>query len=309
MDVNLQVELAPHQKSSLLLKNPVLTASGTFGFGIEYAKLGEVPRLGGVISKGITLHHRSSHTSTPLIETAAGLLYTLDMPNPGLSAVRKKYAPIWANWETPVIVNIMGDDQDELADLALQLDEIEGVAGIELSTLSPDARSWEVNPSLLSGVIEAVRSATTLPLIVKLSPGEHDLLASAQIAIEAGADIISLIQTLPALGVDIAARRLRFPPVRSCLSGPALKPLALRYVYGLALAQSNTRPIIPIIGVGGIANTNDALEFLMAGASAIQVGSITFANPRAAVEIVEGIEAFMQQEGVADIHDLIGAAL
>lgn len=310
MDVNPQIELAPRQKNGLLLKNPVLTASGTFGFGVEYAKLGEVPRLGGVISKGITLHHRSSHTPTRMIETAAGLLYTLDTPNPGLSVVRKKYAPVWSNWQTPVIVNITGNELDELADLAQQLEEIEGIAGIELSTFSADARtSWEAEPSILSELVEAVRYATTLPLIVKLSPGKHDLLVSARTAIEAGADAISLIQTLPALGIDIAARRLHFSPERSGLSGPALKPLALRYVYELARELHNTHPAIPIIGVGGIANTNDALEFLLAGASAIQVGSITFANPRAAVEIIEGIEAFMQREGVADIHDLIGAAL
>ncbi|HTK11643.1 MAG TPA: dihydroorotate dehydrogenase [Ktedonobacteraceae bacterium] len=309
MDANLQIELAPRQKNGLLLKNPVLTASGTFGFGVEYAKLGEVPRLGGVISKGITLHARSPQAAKRVVETAAGLLYTLDGPNPGLQVVRKKYAPVWANWQTPVIVNIMGNELDELADLAQRLEEIEGIAGIELSALSADARtSWEDEPSLLAEIVTAVRYATTLPLIVKLSPGKHDLLVSARTAIEAGANAISLIQTLPALGVDTVTRRPHFSPPRSGFSGPALKPLALRYVYELAHELRNTQPTIPIIGVGGIASTNDALEFLLAGASAIQVGSVTFANPRAAVEIVEGLEAFMQREGVADIHDLIGAA-
>jgi len=309
MTAMLQTELAPRQKSGLLLKNPVLTASGTFGFGVEYARLAEVPRLGGVICKGITLHSRVSYSSSPILETASGLLYPLDTSNPGLSTIRKKYAPIWATWQTPVIVNITGNELNDLTALAEQLDAIEGVAGIEMSTFSADARfSWEADPALLSDLVASVRYATALPLIVKLSPGKHDLLLSAHTAISAGADAISLLQTLPALAIDLSSRRPRFPLDRVGLSGPALKPFALRIIYELAHTLHHTHPHIPIIGVGGIACTSDALEFLMAGATAIQVGSITFADPRAAIAIVEGIEAFMLQEGIDDIKTIVGAA-
>jgi dihydroorotate dehydrogenase (NAD+) catalytic subunit len=319
MPVNLQIELASHQKSALLLKNPVLTASGTFGFGIEYTKLAEVPRLGGIICKGITLHRHSPHTShslhtshspTPAIETPSGLLYPLDGPNPGLQILRKKYAPIWSNWSTPVIVNIIGNTLEDLSELAEDLENIPGVSGLELNPLSADAHtSWQSDPQLFAEAIAAVRYATTLPLIVKLSPAYPDLLPAAYAAIEAGADAISLIHSLPALGVNLSARRLHIPAHSSALSGPALKPLALRLFADLARDLRTTHPHIPLIGIGGIANASDALEFLMLGASAIQVGSISFTNPRAALQIVEGLESFLQQEGLSDIHDLIGVAL
>jgi dihydroorotate dehydrogenase (NAD+) catalytic subunit len=310
MSTILQTELAPRHKSGLPLKNPVLTASGTFGFGVEYAKLAEVPRLGGIICKGITLHSRVSHSSPSILETASGLLYPLDASNPGLSTIRKKYAPIWSTWQTPVIVNIAGNELDDLTILAEQLDTLEGVAGIEMSTLSANASfSWEADPALLADLVTSIRHATALPLIVKLSPGKHDLLLSVHTAISAGADAISLLQTLPALAIDLSSRRPHFPLDRGGLSGPSLKPFALRFVYELAHTLRHTHPHIPIIGVGGIACTSDALEFLMAGATAIQVGSITFANPLAAVTIVEGIEAFMLQEGIDDIKSIVGAAL
>jgi dihydroorotate dehydrogenase (NAD+) catalytic subunit len=310
MATNLQVDLVSDQKNGLLLKNPVLTASGTFGFGVEYTKLTELSRLGGIICKGISLHAHSIHTPHRLVETAAGLLYPLDSPNPGLRAVHKKYAPVWAHWQTPVIVNILGDTLEDLAELAAQLEGVPGIAGLELNTLSLDARtSWDAEPTLLSEAVSAVRYATTLPLIVKLSSSRSDLPHNAQTAIAAGADAISLIHSLPALGVDLSSRRPHIPPELAGLSGPALKPLALRLVYELALELRHTHPAIPIIGIGGITSSSDALEFLMVGASAIQVGTVSFANPRAAVEVVEGLEEFMVKEGLSDIHEIIGTAL
>lgn len=311
--MQLQVELAPQHKSGLLLKNPVMMAAGTFGYGIEYAKIAEVQRLGAVISKGTTLHARKGNEQPRILETASGMLNAIGLQNPGVRVVTSRYAPIWANWQTPVIVNIAGEDIDEFVAIAERLEGVAGIAGIEINVSCPNVRAggavFGATPEAVADVTQAVRFATTLPLIVKLSPNTGDARPTALAAAEAGADAISLINTLTGMSIDIATRTRTLANGTGGMSGPAIKPIALRMVYEVARELRTAYPHVPVIGLGGICTTQDALEFLMAGASALQIGTINFSNPRAGIEIVEGIEAFLQQEGLADIQDIVGVAL
>lgn len=310
--MNLQTELAPRHKSGLLLRNPVMTAAGTFGYGIEYAKIAEAQRLGAVITRGTTLHSHSSNVPPRTIETASGLLNAIGYQNSGVHSVVKKYAPTWATWQTPVIVNIAGETIEELVAIAEQLEGVEGIAGIEISVSNTDMRAggavFSASEEAIADVMVALRRATTLPLIVKLSPDGNDVRSIALAAASSGADAISLINTIAGMRIDTRTRRPFLPYGTGGLSGPAIKPIALRMVYEVARELRAIHPHVPVIGIGGIANTEDALEFLMAGASAIQVGTITFVNPRAAIEIVEGLEVFMRQEGIEDVREIVGGA-
>ena len=311
--MNLQIELAPHHKSGLLLKNPVMTAAGTFGYGIEYAKIAEIQRLGAIICKGTTLHSHAGNAQPRTLETASGMLNAIGLQNPGVHRVIEKYAPIWKTWQVPVIVNIAGETVREFVQLAEYLEGVPGVAGIEVNVSCPNVQEggaiFGASAEAVANVTAAVRRATTLPLIVKLSPNTGDVRPTALAAASSGADAISLINTITGLSIDIHARRPTLANRTGGLSGPAVKPIALRMVYEVARALRSTYPHVPIIGLGGISNANDALEFFMAGASAIQIGTINFVNPHAGVEIIEGIESFMRDEGITDIQELIGSAL
>ena len=311
--MQLQTELAPHHKSGLLLKNPVMTAAGTFGYGTEYAKIAEIQRLGAIISKGTTLHARSGNTHPRTWETASGLLNAIGLQNPGISSVVKHFAPIWSRWQTPVIVNIAGDTIEEFVELASYMEGVEGVAGIEINVSCPNVqqggRVFGSSPQIIAEVTKAVRSATTLPLIVKLSPNMSDVRPTAIAAASSGADAVSLINTITGMTIDIATRRPAIGNATAGLSGPAIKPIALRMVYEVASELRSSHPHVPIIGLGGICTAHDALEFLMAGATAIQIGTINFVNPHAGVEIIEGIEAFLLKEGVEDVKEIVGVAL
>lgn len=311
--MNLQTELAPQHKSGLLLKNPVMLASGTFGYGVENARIAEIHRLGAIVCKGTTLHARPGNEQPRILETASGMLNSIGLQNPGIHAVLRKYAPLWANWQTPVLINIAGETIEEFVALAEIIEGVEGVAGIEVNVSCPNIRAggavFGADPQTVADVTAAVRRATTLPLIVKLSPDSGDARPTALAAAASGADAVSLINTLNAMSINTRTRHPTFANVTGGLSGPSLKPLALRMVYEVADALRSAYPNTPVIGIGGIGNTHDALEFLMAGASAIQVGTMNFVNPRAGVEIVEGIEAFLQQEGISSIAEIIGAAL
>jgi dihydroorotate dehydrogenase (NAD+) catalytic subunit len=311
--VHLQIELAPRHKSGLLLKNPVMTAAGTFGYGVELARIAEVQRLGAVICKGTTLHARTGNPHPRTLEVASGLINTIGLQNPGVRAVVAKYAPVWASWDTPVIVNVAGNSIDEYVQVAEYLEGVPGVSGVELNVSCPNVHQggavFGANPEVVAEVTAAVRNVTTLPLIVKLSPNTSDVRPTALAAASSGADALSLINTITGLSIDIHTRRLRLDNGMGGFSGPAIKPVALRIVYEVASELRVSHPHVPIIGIGGIASAHDALEFLMAGASAIQVGTMNFVNPHIAAEIVEGIELFLQQEGIKDIHDIVGAAL
>lgn len=304
------VELAPQHKSGLFLRNPVIMASGPFGYGVEYARSAEVHRLGAIVCSGVTLRAHAGAAQPLLLETSSGLLSAFDRPSPGVQKVLKSYARIWAAWQTPVIVNLVGGSIDDFADLAARLDGVPGVAALELnlacSNLNADGEIFGSDPALVARLIAVVRQETALPIIAKLAPYSGDLRPIALAAASAGVDALSLVNALPGLNIDLHTRR---PALSGGLSGPAIRPLALRLVYDVVRALRPAYPRIPVIGIGGISNAHDALEFLMAGASAVQIGTINFVNPRAGVEIIEGIEAFLQREGVADINEIVGAVL
>jgi len=311
--MNLQAELAPCHKRGLLLRNPVVMASGTFGYGMDNANIAEVHRLGAITCKGTTLLPRSGNKEPRILETASGMLIAIGLQNPGIHTVIEEYAPIWATWQTPVIVNIAGETVEEFVELAALLEGVKGVAGIEVNVSCPNVLAggavFGADAHTVAMVTASVRRVTTLPLIVKLSPNSGDVRPTALAAASSGADAISLINTITGMGIDISMRGPTLANVTGGLSGPAIKPIALRMVYEVAQELRLSYPRVPVIGIGGISNANDALEFLMAGASAIQIGTINFTNSRAGVEIVEGIEEFMHQEKVKSITELVGVAL
>jgi dihydroorotate dehydrogenase (NAD+) catalytic subunit len=311
--MNLQTQLAPCHKRGLLLRNPVVVASGTFGYGMDHANIAEVYRLGAITCKGTTLHPRSGNEQPRTLGTASGMLNAIGLQNPGIHTVIEKYAPIWATWQTPVVVNIAGETIEEFVELATKLEGVDGVAGIEVNVSCPNVLAggavFGADAETVADVTTAVRRTTTLPLIVKLSPNSGDVRPTALAAASSGADAVSLINTITGMGIDICKRRPTLANVTGGLSGSAIKPIALRMVYEVACELRSSYPQVPVIGIGGISNANDALEFLMAGASAIQIGTINFTNPHAGVEIVEGIEEFMRQEKVECITELVGAAL
>ena len=304
---NLSVQLAPRSKGGLLLANPVMTASGTFGYGTEYAEVINIQRLGAIICKGTTLKPRPGNPQPRLWETASGVLNSIGMENIGIDALIKEKAPLWAKWKVPVIVNILGESIEDYAKLARRLDKVSGVSGIEVNISCPNVSAggmeFGASPKSAAEVTAAVKAKTTLPVIVKLSPNVTDISEIACAVAEAGADAISLINTLKGMAINTQSRKPVLGNISGGLSGPAIKPIALYMVYQVAQAVE-----IPVIGCGGIATANDALEFIMAGASAIQVGTANFTNPCTPLDILEGIERFMKKEGIRNLSELIGAA-
>jgi dihydroorotate dehydrogenase (NAD+) catalytic subunit len=305
--MNLSVQLAPKNKHGLLLANPVMTASGTFGYGTEYSHLFDIQKLGAIICKGTTLKPREGNPQPRLAETPSGLLNSIGLQNIGVKAVIKEKAPIWASWRVPVIVNIVGETVEDYARLAGKLDGVAGISGLEVNIGCPNIKAggaeFGARAESAAEVTATVRAATSLPVLVKLTPNTADIAGVAKAVAEAGADAISLINTLRGIAIDIATRRPLLGNISGGLSGPAIKPIALYMVYEVAGAVD-----VPVVGSGGITTASDALEFIMAGASAIQVGTANFTNPRAPLDILEGIEQFMKKEGIADIAKLIGAA-
>jgi dihydroorotate dehydrogenase (NAD+) catalytic subunit len=307
MPADISIQLAPKNKRRLRLDNPVMTASGTFGYGTEYAAVFDIQRLGAIICKGTTLAPRPGNPQPRLAETAGGVINSIGLQNIGVEAVIKEKAPLWAGWRVPVVVNIAGETVEEYARLAARLDGVAGVSGLEVNISCPNVRAggaaFGVDPACAAEVTAAVRKSTSLPVIVKLTPGAADVATVAAAVVKAGADAVSLINTVKAMAIDIRTRRPVIGSVTGGLSGPAIKPLALALVWEVAGAVK-----VPVIGCGGIATAADALEFIMAGASAVQVGSATFANPRAALEVLEGIERFMADEGIKSLGEIIGIA-
>ncbi len=304
--VNLATQLAPGHHSGLLLANPVMTASGTFGYGTEYSHLFDIQRLGAIVCKGTTLQARDGNPPPRLAETASGLLNSIGLQNIGLDALIKEKAPIWASWLVPVIVNIAGETIDDYARLAAKLEGVAGISAIEVNISCPNVKAggaeFGANPESAAGVTAAVKAATSRPVLVKLTPNTSDIARVAMAVAEAGADAISLINTLRGVAIDIAQRRPLLGSISGGLSGPAIKPVALYMVYQAAGAVA-----VPVIGCGGITTASDAIEFLMAGASAVQVGTAGFSNPRAPLDVLEGIERFMKKEGIREMAELIGA--
>jgi len=305
--MNLAVQLAPNHPRGLLLKNPVMTASGTFGYGTEYGELVDIQRLGAIVCKGTTLAPREGNPQPRLVETPSGLLNSIGLQNIGVEALVREKAALWASWQVPVIVNIAGESVEEYSAVAARLDGVAGVSAVEVNVGCPNVKSGGMefgrDPKGAAAVTEAVRAATSLPVIVKLTPNVTDIVEIALAVSQAGADALCLINTLKGMAIDTAARRPALGHIHGGLSGPAIKPVALSMVYQVA-----GRVSIPIIGCGGISAAEDALEFLMAGASAVEVGTFQFVNPRALLDVLEGIEAFLEREGLSDLSGIIGAA-
>ena len=307
MPPDLTVQLAPKNKKGLLLDNPVMTASGTFGYGTEYSALFDIQRLGAIICKGTTLKPREGNPQPRLVETASGVINSIGLQNIGVKALIKEKAPVWAMWRVPVIVNIAGDTVEEYGKLAQELDGVEGIRGIEVNISCPNVKAggaaFGADAESAAAVTRAVKAATSLPIMIKLTPNAGDIVGVARAVVDAGADAVSLINSVKGMAIDIKTRRPTIGNVTGGLSGPAIKPLALTLVYEVAGAVK-----VPVIGCGGIANAQDALEFIMAGASAIQVGSATYSNPRASLDVLEGIRSFMEKEGIKKLGEIIGVA-
>jgi dihydroorotate dehydrogenase (NAD+) catalytic subunit len=289
----------------LHFKNPVLTASGTFGYGSEFDDFIDVSRLGGIIVKGTTLEPREGNPYPRMAETPSGMLNSVGLQNKGIDYFEKNIYPGISGYKTNVIVNINGSYIDDYVALAERICKLEKIPAIELNISCPNVRmggmAFGTNIDSAREVTRAVRNVYSKKLIVKLSPNVTNILDFALAVEEEGADSISLINTLLGMSVDVKRMRPALSTITGGLSGPAIKPVALRMVWQVARAVK-----IPVIGIGGIMNTNDALEFLLAGASAIQVGTASFIDPRASVKILEGIERYLTSGGFSDIKDITG---
>ncbi len=289
----------------LVLKNPVMTASGTFGYGEEYASFVDLSILGAIVVKGLSLTPREGNPPSRIIETASGMLNSVGLENVGVRAFVDEKLPFLRDFDVAVIANILGDTVEEYCEVARIVSSAKGVHALEVNISCPNVSKggidFGVNPDLASHVTAGVKNATDLPVIVKLTPNVTDITEIAASVESAGADAISLINTLTGMSVDIEKRVPHLKNITGGLSGPAVKPVALRMVWEVVNTVS-----IPVIGVGGIMKASDALEFLIAGARAIQVGTANFVNPRSTIEITDGIEAFMERNGIDDIEDLIG---
>ena len=293
--------------AGLRLKNPVIAASGTFGYGREYAGLVDVASLGGIATKGLTLEPRSGNRGERLHETPSGLINSIGLENPGIPAFIEKELPALRLLGAVVFANLSGGSLEAYVEGAVLLDGAEGVDAIELNVSCPNVRqggmNFGIDPEVAAQVVRLVRRRCAKPLMVKLSPNAPDLLAVARACEAAGADALSLVNTFKAMAIDVERARPVFDNLTAGLSGPAIRPIALRMVWEVVGAVN-----IPVVGMGGIATSRDALEFLMAGAAAVEVGTATFANPFAMAYIVAGIEDFMRRRGFASIAELRGLA-
>jgi dihydroorotate dehydrogenase (NAD+) catalytic subunit len=288
------------------MKNPVMTASGTFGYGEKFASLFDLNRLGAIIVKGLSLKPAPGNLPPRTVETCGGMLNAIGLENIGLAAFVKEKLPFLQSLDTPIILNIYGQNLDEYARLAERIHDLEGVAGIELNISCPNVKAGGVafgtDPKMAFQVTKSVREKTRLPLIVKLSPNVTDVGTIARSVEEAGADAVSLINTITSMVVDVETRRPKLANKVGGLSGPAIKPIALRMVWETVQAVA-----LPVIGIGGIMDASDALEFLIVGAQAVQVGTANFVNPRATLEIAEGLKNYLVEKDIPDISQVIGS--
>ncbi|MYD92816.1 MAG: dihydroorotate dehydrogenase [Chloroflexi bacterium] len=303
---SLAVDLAPGHPRGLRLHAPVLTASGTFGFGDEYRDVLNLAALGAIVTKTVTPEPRQGNRTPRTIETPAGMLNSIGLPNPGGAGAVREKAPIWADLPCPVVVSIAAHDRESWTTLAARFDGLPNVVAIEANLSCPNVAGgldYSTDPTTTAATVKAVRRGVSLPVIAKLSPNVTDLRPIARAAEDAGADAVSLINTLLGMVIDTDAALPFLGAGVGGLSGPAIRPLAVRCVYDVAGAVS-----IPIIGMGGVMTTDDALQFLMAGASAVQVGTATFREPRTAERIVDGLSAYLESRGFASVSDVVGLA-
>ncbi|MDH7496855.1 MAG: dihydroorotate dehydrogenase [Syntrophomonadaceae bacterium] len=300
--VNLAVDLG-----GIPLRNPVTVASGTFGYGREYEEFVDLKRLGAVIVKGTTLEPRAGNPPPRIVETPAGMLNAIGLENPGVEAFVSEHLPYLAGRGVTIIANIAGDTVEEYAALAARLDGQPDLAGIEVNISCPNVKrggmQFGTDPGMVREVVTAVRENTGKPLVVKLSPNVTDIVQMARVAVEAGADALSLINTLLGMAIDVEKQRPVLANVFGGLSGPAIKPVAVRMVYQVAREVD-----VPILGMGGIMSLGDVLEFLLAGATAVSVGTGNFVEPHLSQRLVGELESYLEARGIADVRELVGAA-
>lgn len=307
---NLEVDIG-----GLHMKNPVMAASGCFGYGYEYAQIIDVERLGAIITKGTSLHPRRGNPVPRIAHTPAGMLNAIGLQNDGVDSLLTEKLPKMRRLGTRIVVNIFGETVAEYAELARRLDAAEGVDALELNISCPNTQAggmaFGVDPAAVREVVAAVRERTRLPLFVKLSPNVTDITATARAAVDAGADALSLINTLVGMAIDVQTRKPLLANVTGGLSGPAIKPIAVRMVWEVARAMRPDahNPIrkVPIIGIGGIMYAADIAEFMLAGASAVAVGTSNFANPRGIVQMVEDLQAYLAKQGISHVSELVGS--
>ncbi len=291
----------------LYFKNPVLTASGTFGFGTEYDDFIDVSRLGGIILKGTSIERREGNPYPRMAETPSGMLNAVGLQNKGIDYFEKEIYPDVAGYDTNVIVNVNGSTIDDYVALTERIDKLDKIPAIELNISCPNVKRggmvFGTNTESARTVIREVRSVCSKKMIVKLSPNVTDIVAFARIVEEEGGDAISLINTLLGMAIDVDKMRPVLSTVTGGLSGPAIRPVAIRMVWQVANAVS-----LPVIGLGGIASANDAIEFFLAGASAVQIGTYSFIDPNISVSVLEGIENYLLTKGFSDIAEIVGYA-
>ena len=289
----------------LVLRNPVMTASGTFGYAREYETYVNLNRLGAIIVKGVSLQPSGGNMPPRIVETPCGMLNAIGLENVGIQAFVEDKLPFLQTLSTPVLLNIYGKTVEEYAQLAERIDALDAVAGIEVNISCPNVKAggvaFGVDPDAAARVVRQVRAATGKLLVVKLSPNVTDITEIALRAEAEGADAVSLINTITGMAVDVETRRPILANVTGGLSGPAIKPVALRMVWQVCNAVK-----VPVIGIGGIMTPIDALEFFIAGASAVQIGTANFVNPRVTMDVVEGIEQVLAEKGIQRLTDFIG---
>jgi len=290
----------------LELNNPVMTASGTFGYGDEYSSFVDLNRVGGLIVKGLSLEPKVGNPPPRIMETRAGMLNAIGLENIGVEAFIKDKLPYLKQFDVPVVVNIFGETVDEYASVAEILSDVSGIAGLEVNISCPNVEkggmAFGCDAEAAFAVTRKVKEHSRVPVIVKLTPNVTDITHVAKHVERAGADAISLINTLMGMSVDVDKRKPHLRNITGGLSGPAIMPVALRMVWEVVQTVS-----IPVIGIGGIMTANDALEFLVVGAKAVQVGTANFVNPHATIDIVEGIEEYLRANDISDVNELIGS--
>lgn len=302
MEPSMAVEIA-----GMRLQNPVMSASGCFGWGEEYARFYDLNRLGALVGKAVTPVPRPGNPGVRIAETPAGMLNAIGLQNPGVDGFFEKILPRVRQLTVPIWVNVSANSLEQYIELCERISQAEGVSAIELNLSCPNVgrggAEFCVTPEAVKHTVSACKAVCKVPLIPKLSPNTTDIVALARAAEEAGADAVSMINTFVGMAIDVDRRRPVLGNRTGGMSGPAVKPVALRMVYEASAAVS-----IPVIGIGGISTWRDAVEFLMAGAAAVQVGTANFFNPVAIPEVIDGLQAWLREKGISDVREIIGAA-
>jgi dihydroorotate dehydrogenase (NAD+) catalytic subunit len=299
--MNLSVKIG-----KLTLQNPVTVASGTFGYGVEYAQLIDLNQLGAVTVKGIRLGPVRGNPTPRTVEVTSGLINAIGLQGPGVDGFIKKYWPFLRGLKVPTIINIWGATVEEYAEVTRRFDALGGVGALELNVSCPNIKEggshFGTDVQLLSRVVATCRQATSLPLITKLSPNVVSIAPFAKAAEEAGSDALSITNSFPAMAIDIETRRPKLANITGGLTGPCIKPIAIKLVWEAAKAVQ-----IPIIGMGGIQNATDAIEFMMAGATAVAIGTANFYEPQTALQVIAGLREFMQRKNIPDVREITGS--